>query len=364
VSGNINTKKDIANISRHEGFSRGINLGNALEAPKEGEWGVILKEKFFQLIKNAGFDFIRVPIRWSTHANSKDPYKIDLSFFDRIDWVIEQSLSRNLSVIINIHHYEELMTDPQAHKFRFLSFWQQISVHYQNYSENIYFELLNEPTYELNSSLWNQYLQEAIEIIRETNPNRFIIVGPTSWNNISDLEYLILPSNDKKIIVTFHYYSPFHFTHQGAEWVESSNQWLGTNWTGTEFETEAIKSDLDAAAQWADEQNRTLLLGEFGAYSKADFESRVRWTDFIAREAEKRNISWSYWEFCSGFGIYNKGKNQWRTELLEALIPESPLLSPTSSSATDRTTSNLGHFFSLLSTFFMAVFYRKRLNSV
>lgn len=360
VSGNFKTSKDIVNISGHEGFSRGINLGNALEAPREGEWGVTLKEKFFQLIKDAGFDFVRVPIRWSTHANTKDPYNIDLSFFSRIDWVVEQSLSCNLSVILNIHHYEELMTDPQSHKFRFLSFWKQISVHYQNYSENIYFELLNEPTYELNSSLWNQYLQEAIEIIRETNPNRFIIVGPTNWNNLSDLKYLILPTKDKKIIVTFHYYSPFHFTHQGAEWVDGSNQWLGTQWTGTDSEKEAIKQDLDTAAQWAEEQNRTLLLGEFGAYSKADLTSRVRWTDFISREAEKRNMAWAYWEFCAGFGIYNQGKNQWRTELLEALIPDSPLLSLTSSSDIDKTTSSLGHIFSLISTFFLSVFYRKR----
>ncbi len=28
-------------------FGRGVNLGNALEAPKEGDWGVVLKEEYF-----------------------------------------------------------------------------------------------------------------------------------------------------------------------------------------------------------------------------------------------------------------------------------------------------------------------------
>lgn len=35
-------------------LGRGINLGNALEAPREGEWGVVLEEEFFDLIADAG----------------------------------------------------------------------------------------------------------------------------------------------------------------------------------------------------------------------------------------------------------------------------------------------------------------------
>ncbi len=34
-------------------FGRGINLGNALEAPREGQWGVTLKEEYFAAIKAA-----------------------------------------------------------------------------------------------------------------------------------------------------------------------------------------------------------------------------------------------------------------------------------------------------------------------
>ena len=42
---------------------RGINLGNALEAPKEGQWGVIIKDEYFRIIREAGFDAVRIPIR-------------------------------------------------------------------------------------------------------------------------------------------------------------------------------------------------------------------------------------------------------------------------------------------------------------
>ena len=48
-------------------IGRGINLGNALEAPKEGDWEIIIKPEYFKIIKTAGFSSVRIPIRWSTH---------------------------------------------------------------------------------------------------------------------------------------------------------------------------------------------------------------------------------------------------------------------------------------------------------
>jgi endoglucanase len=84
-----------------------------------------------------------------------------------------------------------------------------------------------------------------------------------------------------------------------------------------------VSSDLQAAARWGKQNKRPLYMGEFGAYSRADMDSRARWTAFVAREAEVRGISWAYWEFCSGFGVYDKASGEWRTPLIKALIPQS-----------------------------------------
>src|SRR6476619_6215118 len=69
-------------------LGRGINLGNALEAPKEGEWGVKLKAEYFKTIKEAGFQSVRLPVRWSAHAKTDAPYAIDVKFAERMDWAI------------------------------------------------------------------------------------------------------------------------------------------------------------------------------------------------------------------------------------------------------------------------------------
>jgi len=300
---------------------RGVNLGNALEAPNEGEWGVILREEYFEVIHQAGFNSVRLPIRWNAHAAENAPYTIDPAFFARVDRLINWALRRDLVIIIDFHHYLELMADPPGHRERYLALWQQIAEHYQAYPPQVLFELMNEPNDKLDSAQWNAISEAALKIVRQSNPARNVIIGGASWNAYDQLQYLVLPAADRHLIATFHYYNPFQFTHQGADWAEGSNAWLGTPWEATDAEKAAITGHFDQVAEWARAHNLPVLLGEFGAYSKAEMDSRARWTAFVAREAEKRGFAWSYWEFCAGFGVYDPVARVWREPLLKALIP-------------------------------------------
>ena len=302
-------------------FGRGVNLGNALEAPKEGDWGVVLKEEYFEKIKDAGFDSVRIPVRWSAHAEESAPYRIDPKFFDRVDWAVNQALQRRLTPIVNMHNYDGIMDEPDKHAERFLALWQQIAEHYKDYPPALALELLNEPHGNLTAEKWNRLLGKAIAVVRRTNPSRKIVVGPVGWNGINDLGSLELPEKDRNLVVTVHYYNPFHFTHQGASWAgPESQKWLGTKWTGSKAEQQAVVRDLDTATAWAVKHRRPLYLGEFGAYSKADMESRARWTRFVADEAVRQKMGFGYWEFCSGFGVYDPEKNQWIEPLKDALL--------------------------------------------
>ena len=79
---------------------------------------------------------------------------------------------------------------------------------------------------------------------------------------------------------------------------------------------------IKAAAEWAKKNNRPVYLGEFGAFEKADMESRAKWTAAVVKEAEARGFSWAYWEFAAGFGAYDRDKKAWREPLMKALIPK------------------------------------------
>jgi endoglucanase len=311
---------DMYAFSQLKRLGRGINLGNALEAPQEGDWGVVLQGNYFRLIKEAGFQSVRIPIRWSNHAEKDAPYTIDVDFFARVDWAVAEARKNDLAVVLNIHHYVEIMDSPRLHRDRFLALWEQIAQHYKNAPDEVMFELLNEPTDTLSSTSWNQFAADAIEVVRRSNPKRTIVVGPGNWNNVDSLVELALPENDRNLIVTFHYYLPFEFTHQGADWVTNPGA-VGTKWTGTEAEKSLLEIDFDLASAWSQKYHRPIYLGEFGAYGKADMASRHEWTNFIARSAEARGFGWAYWEFCSGFGAYDPTTSQWNEPILSALIP-------------------------------------------
>ncbi|MES2308190.1 MAG: glycoside hydrolase family 5 protein [Verrucomicrobiota bacterium] len=301
-------------------MGEGINFGNALEAPEEGEWGIKLETRYFDFIQKAGFKTVRLPVRWSAHALTSSPYTIDPVFFQRIDWAIENATRRGLNIVINLHHYDELFKDPTIHRPRFCAIWSQIASRYQNAPSSVLFELCNEP-HDIDSSTWNAIVREVLPLVRATNPRRGIILGGTDWNSLKKLSELQLPEEDRSIIGTFHYYSPFHFTHQGAEWVKGSEAWLGTHWLGSGDEKEAIRADLDHAVRWWETNRRPIWIGEFGSYSKADLESRCRWMEFMVRECEWRHLPWAYWEFAAGFGVYDRFQQKWNSPLLRSLFP-------------------------------------------
>ncbi len=71
-------------------FGRGINLGNMLETPRGADWGATLKPEYFEIIKRAGFDSVRIPVRWPAYTQDFAPYRIDPPFFSRVDEAVRQ----------------------------------------------------------------------------------------------------------------------------------------------------------------------------------------------------------------------------------------------------------------------------------
>src|SRR5208337_1583352 len=155
----------------------------------------------------------------------------------------------------------------------------------------------------------------------QSNPHRTVIVGPTSWNSINDLDKLDLPDQDKNLIVTVHYYSPFPFTHQGAAFAGLRDK-RGVPWNGTEKEQQAVLKDFDKAQAWAEKHHRPIYLGEFGVFDKAEMAARARWASFVTRQAEKRGWSWAWWQFDNDFVLYDVRQDHWVEPIRDALVPK------------------------------------------
>jgi endoglucanase len=48
--------------------------------------------------------------------------------------------------------------------------------------------------------------------------------------------------------------------------------------------------------------------------------SRADYTRLVRDAAQERGMAWAYWEFDSGFGIYDRETRQWREPLRRALL--------------------------------------------
>jgi endoglucanase len=296
-------------------------MGNMLEAsPDEGAWGVRFEPEYFVLIKQRGFDFVRLPVGWQNHLMIKgDTTTISKTFLARVKYIVDEAIKNDLGIIINIHHFDDMGKDPEKYESRLYEFWRVISEHFQNYPPNVVFEVFNEPHDKLNTKTWNKYQNECIKIIRETNPTRKIVVSAGDWGGTGGIMDLIIPE-DENLILSVHYYDPFNFTHQGADWTGGDmDKYLGTKWTGTDFEKKNIENMFKTVKAWSEAAKIPVLLGEFGAYSKADMESREKWTAYMRETAEYYGFAWSYWEFCAGFGIYDPNKKVFFDGLANAL---------------------------------------------
>ena len=282
-----------------------------------------ITEKHFMLIKEAGFDNVRIVIMPFKFSMKDENFTIDPKFYVTLDWAIRQALKNKLMAIIDFHEHGAMQKDPVGLKPKFLSMWKQIAEHCKDYPKEVLFEIANEPN--MKPEIWNDLHSSAYKILRESNPKRTLIIGAINGNQIMYLKDLVLPENDRNIIVAIHYYMPIRFTHQGAPWSVKNKDLSGITWTNTESEEKDVKLDFDMAREWSKKYHRPLTLGEFGAYEKADMASRVRWTNYIARLAEARGWSWSYWQFDSDFIVYDIDKDEWVKPILNALIPASNL---------------------------------------
>jgi endoglucanase len=318
------------------GFMRGINLGNGLDAPSEGAWGVVLQERHFEMAAAAGLDHVRLPVRFSAHAGNDSPYTIDEKFFARVDWAIDQALARRLSIIVDLHHYEDLMKEPERHSERFLGIWSQIALRYKDRPPEVAFELLNEPSDKLTSDKWNPLVARGIEVVRAHNPTRLIFVDCYFWANADYLDQLVLPQ-DPHVIPSFHMYQPILFTHQGAEWMGAEYQTDGvvfpgppaapitpvaaaqqTSWVKDWFEgynrlpleqnpsgPSIVFSHFRKGEEYVAKTRKRMYLGEFGAVDNADAKSRENYLRLVREEAERHGFGWAYWDD----GGKNRGMN-------------------------------------------------------
>lgn len=295
-----------------------MNLGGALESERrEGEWGYTIRKEDMQRLKTAGFDTVRVPIRWTTRMGSAPPYAIDADFLARVDEVVRWAGQTGLNIIINVHHYTELNERPDVHEKRLEALWDQLAYHYATAPDFVIFETINEPYDAMTVKRTDALNKRLLDRIRQDNPDRWVILGTANWGNLDGLRKSS-PPYDPRAILTYHDYSPFEFTHQGAFWAEPVRP-MGVRW-GSRKDIANMASDLDKALDAQNRHGMPVFVGEFGVYEEVPAEQRARWTRAMREGLESRGMGWCYWDYATTLKAYDQVEEAWLPEIRAALL--------------------------------------------
>ena len=305
----------------------GWNLGNTFDAIK-GDWnrnademsvetswvGVRTTPEMFDALKAAGFTTVRVPVSWHDHVDSDN--NISVRWMDRVQEVVDYAITRDMYVILNIHHDEEQFLPSSDHYEASAAYvqaiWTQIAARFADYDDHLIFESLNEPrlintpyewTFDANvpacvdaADCLNRLNQLFVDTVRESggnNAERYLMVPGYTASPASVLnDYFVLPqdSADNKIIVSVHAYTPYDFAL-------NLNSSLNTFDVRGNSSVQPIASFMASLYKKYIVNGIPVVIGEFGALNKGDnLQARVNFAAYYTAAASARNMPCVWWD--------------------------------------------------------------------
>lgn len=309
----------------------------------------------FQQAASLGFDWIRIPVDVKSLLGPAPDYSIDKRFLFLFDQVIRWADAANISIILDNHTFDPIVGIDTSVESWLTPAWKQLALYYQNKNPHLLFEILNEP-HGISDVDWNAIQQRVVAEIRKIDANRWLIIGGSGYNGISNLAQMPVYPYDN-LIYTFHFYEPFLFTHQGANWTSHSLVDLKnlpfpyrveampsfpTSLVGTWIESafndwknagkiEKLTDALQPVIDFKINRHVPVFCGEFGVYRpNAPLNDRIFWYKKVNELLETNDIGWTMWDYRGGFGLFKENSSErfyhdLNTDLCDSLGLNTPI---------------------------------------
>lgn len=346
-------------------LAKGINLSNWFNDYSDpSQFSNRFNSANFKQIKDAGFTYVRLPIGPSVLCGSSKIEEIQTANLVHVENAVKNIQAAGLAVTIEMHPFGDnfearLAIDPLARQ-SFRQFWKNLANHFKAYdTSRLFFEIWNEPNIGaerlvsgIDKNWWAPFQEQIVGSIREAAPNHYIIVTAENYGSWSELIQLPI-INQKKIIYNFHFYEPFTFTHQGADWISgpysllrflpypaspSNVSTLAANasntsarsqieWYGRQqYAADSINKVMQLVYNWSIQKKVDVICNEFGVHKKvAPPESIITYLSDVTTYLNKFGIGWAVWDYDDTFGIasYTTGTRAvlpvWDNGVLKAL---------------------------------------------
>lgn len=324
-------------------FKKGMNISHWLsQSSKRGEGRLLyFTRDDVKYLAMLGFDHLRIPIdeeQMFSESGTKNAEAFEL-LHNAIKWCKEFNMNVLVDLhILRSHHFnakeKPLFTEAKAQE-QFYDCWRQLSSELKKYpNKMVAYELMNEPVAD-DDEQWNVIVGRCIEVVRKLEPKRTIFIGPNKWQGYERAKTLRLPENDPYLVMSFHYYNPFPFTHYMASWSAGVKDYKGPiHYPGkliTDSELEQLseadrvryghynkqESNIDVIASHfkqvtdvAQRMGLRVYCGEFGVIHAAPDADKNRWYKDMSTLFNRMDIGWAAWDYKGGFGIIKDGVEQ------------------------------------------------------
>lgn len=281
-------------------ISMAINIGNTLEAiGGETAWGAAkINADYIRSIRESGFDAVRLPVAWYNHSD-KNTLKIDESWMNRVDEVVQLCIANGLYVFMNIHWDEgwmELNIDSYSTDVDRIQreLWTQIADRFKDYDKHLVFCGANEAGQDTQASAdaLKAYMQTFIDVVRASgsnNANRVLVVQSPGTDIDRAVKYCAgnLPKDKvaDRMMLEVHCYDPSDFTimQNDGEWGANSKVryfWGQDYHTGTDRDcTWGEENHIDTQMQKLKanfvDKGIPVIIGEFGCGRRRSFVATI-----------------------------------------------------------------------------------------
>jgi hypothetical protein len=112
----------------------------------------------------------------------------------------------------------------------------------------------------------------------------------------------------------------------------------------TPWDEAGMAGAFDTMRDWSVAHDRPVIVNEFGALSHvAPRGARLEWLAAVRRQAEKRCIGWTHWDFQDGFGLIDSETGMPDAGIMQALTPDADYGARRRASGRRPVEEDLGH---------------------
>ncbi len=296
-------------------------------------------EEHLKMMRDWGFDFIRLPIAYpyyvrfdrNRNITPEEVYNIDEERIAKIDSLVQLAHKHNLHVSLNLHRapgycinagFHEpynLWKDKEAQN-AFYFHWNYWAKQYKNVSnKKISFDLLNEPCmredmndqHSKNSAipgaLYKEVAGNAVKSIRKENKDHLVIADGNNVGNdpVPELKDLNIGQSCRG-------YFPHAISHYKAPWANKDPESLPLpkypGQVGNQYFDRKLIENYYSRWIALKESGVGVHCGECGCWNKTPHEVYLAWFNDVLDVLTSNGIGFALWEFIGDFGILNSNR--------------------------------------------------------